>query len=286
MATGVQDNGTVGRTRAAWASVLLLWLLTAVAPEAQTVVDVLLRQRRDARVREVIDEIGPRVPPRDAHVGEVSDPIIEAYLAVQARRQSVRDSLVRAQEVAADSTILAAQLATLRWRKVEPGAQGAFLDQYREAYWQAARPRGLAIDTMGTPELRGRLQAAFGRPTRNADAQQRYGYGGSEYVQFEYWFVVNDSIPVLALDLDGPFGEGLLVAGDEVHADLLDDLKRDLAGEILAVRRPDPWVDYYHAYDRETWYRTGYNGTDYFTVPVRTPRWSGRTVPDRWIIHR
>ena len=265
----------------------LFSLLVPPAPEAQGVVEVLQRQRRDARTAEILGQIGPRAPVLPlVEVGR-RDPHVEAFRAVGAARQARRDSLVAAEEARADSLILAARLATLRWRKVEPDAQGAFLEQYREAYWQAAQPqRGLAVDSLDTPTLRGRLQAAFGRPTRNADAQRRYGYGGSEYIQFEYWFVVNDSIPVLALDLDGPWGRGLLVASDEAHADLLADLKADLSARLTAVGREDPWVDYYHAYERRAWFRTGFNGAERFTVEVLAPGWSGREDSDRWIIHR
>lgn len=285
----MRQGGTGLRSAVAALLVVLPLTLTLVPRpvHAQTVVDVLVRQRRDARVKEVMVEIGDRVPARPSLVAEPEDPIIRSYLAVEARRQAERDSLVRADEAKADSLILAARLATLRWRKVAPDEQGDFVDRYRESYWQAATPRsGIAIDTMGTPEVRGRLQAAFGSPTRNADAQRRYGYGGSEFVQFEYWFIVNDSIPVLALDLDGPFGRGLLVAGDERHSPILDDIKRDLSRQLLTEQYPDPWVDYYHSYDRQAWYRTGYNGTETFTVQVRPPRWSGRADADRWIIHR
>ena len=260
----------------------------ATAPQAQGVVDVLQRQRRSARLAEIVEALGERTPPRPAVEleTEVPDRAVVAFHRVQRRRQQARDSLVAAEEARADSLILAAQLATLRWDKVEPGAQGAFLEQYREAYWQAAQPqRGLAIDSLDTHTIRGLLQAAYGRPTRNADAQQRFGYGGSEYIQFEYWFVVNDSIPVLALDIDGPFGTGLLIASDEAHADLLRPLKAALSAQ-LEDERPDPWVDYYHAYERRAWFRTGYNGAEAFTVEVRAPRWSGRPGSDRWIIHR
>ena len=256
------------------------------APQAQSVVDVLQRQRRDARVAEIMAEIGPRVPPRPpVELGE-PDAATAAFRAVQADRQAARDRLVAAEAARADSLILAAQLATLDWRKVEPGAQQDFVEQYAEAYWQAADPRRGLVDSLGTPALRGRLQAAFGRPTRNGDAQKRYGYGGSEYVQFEYWFVVNDSIPVLALDVDGPFGRGLLVATDEPHAAILQDLKADLSDRLDAARRPDPWVDYYHSYERGQWFRTGFNGAELFTVAVRPPRWSGRVDAQRWVIHR
>lgn len=265
---------------------LLLALGVAVPASGQNVVDLLRTQRRDTRLAEVMAELGARVPPKPIRAGS-DDPHVTAFYAVRAREQAVRDSARDAAEAAADRSIVAARLAAARWRKVEPGDQGDFLDRYRETYWQAVHegPRA-TLDTTSTPVLRGRLQAAFGRPTRNADAQQRYGYGGSEFVQFEYWFIVNDSIPVLALDLDGPFGRGLLIAGDEVQADLLPTLKADLAGRLGAAIRSDPYVDYYRSYERDQWFRTGYNGAEFFTVPVRAPRWSGQDPGDRWIIHR
>ena len=270
---------------------VLLWaavscFLLPVSSRAQSVVEVLQQQRRDARVAEIMGEIGDRVPPRPAVEIGTPDAATQAFLAVQAERQRARDRLVAVEEARADSVIRAAQLATLSWRKIEPGNQQDFVEQYAEAYWQAADPRPSLVDSLDTAALRGRLQAAFGDPTRNADAQRRHGYGGSEYVQFEYWFVVNDSIPLLALDIDGPFGRGLLIATDEPHGDLLQDLKASLSARLETARRPDPWVDYYHSYERGEWYRTGFNGDESFTVAVRRPRWSGRTETERWVIHR
>ncbi|MEM0962613.1 MAG: hypothetical protein AAGK21_08775 [Bacteroidota bacterium] len=262
------------------------YFLFPLSSSAQSIVDVLRQQRKEARAAEILAEVGDRLAPRPIVEVAPSDPIVDAYQAVIASRDAVRDSLFQIEEARADSAILAAQLASLRWRKVEPDAQGEFLERFGETYWQAVPPRrDLLADTLDTHGLRGRLQASFGRPTRNADAQRRYGYGGSEYIQFEYWFIVNDSIPVLALDMDGPFGNGLLVASDERYERILPAVKADLSAQ-LADERPDPWLDYYHAFDRQAWFRTGYNGIEPFTVRVRTPRWSGRVVSDRWIIHR
>lgn len=283
-AHGMRDAGSLGR----WLMLALIALssLLAAPSQAQNVVDVLQRQRRAARVAEIMETLGDRVPPRPAVEAGTPDDATLAFRAVLAERQRVRDSLVAADNARADSLILAAQLATLHWRKVEPGAQQDFVEQYAEAYWQAADPRPGLVDSLDTSALRGRLQAAFGRPTRNADAQRRHGYGGSEYIQFEYWFVVNDSIPVLAFDIDGPFGRGLLIATDEPHADIVQDLKADLSARLDDARRPDPWVDYYHSYERGRWFRTGFNGTESFIVEVRPPRWSGRADTQRWVIHR
>ena len=281
----------MGRGGAGWLRVALAAFAVSLfpissAPQAQSVVDVLMAQRRQARVGEVLAEIGPRTPPRPLAPGGAGDPHLAAYEAVRARQQVVADSLVRAHEARADSAILAARLASLRWEKVRPADQGPFLEQYGEAFWVSAATSGRApVDTTNTAVLRGKLQAAFGDPTRNGDAQRRHGYGGSERVQFEYWFAVNDTIPVIVLDLDGPFGRGLMIAADEAQASLLPALKRDLAARLAAERSPDPWLDYYHSSERGAWYRVGYNGAERYVREVRAPRWAG-AAGDRWIIHR
>ena len=290
MGNGERAGRCPRRRALRWAVLLVLVPLSSAvvpAPQAQDVVQLLQQQRTQARMAEVLAERGPRLAPRAlAEVGEV-DRWTQAFFAVKAAEQAVRDSLVQAEEAKADSLIRLAQLATLRWRKVEPDGQGSFLEQYADTYWQAALPgRGLYVDTTGTQALRGRLQAAFGRPTRNGDAQRRYGYGGSEFIQFEYWFVVNDSIPLLALDIDGPFGTGLLIASDEQYAELLTPIKAELSARLDAAARPVPWLDYYHSYERQAWFKTGYNGVEEYTVTVRPPRWSSRAPSDRWIIHR
>jgi hypothetical protein len=252
---------------------------------AQTVVELLQRQRLEARVAEVAATLGPTVAVRPVRRG-APEPFTDAFLAVQARRQAVADSVAaeRLAQVRRDS--LAGRPARLVWTKVEPDAQGAFLDRFRETFWRASDPRRLAIDTTATPTVRGLLQNVFGRPTRNADALRQVGYTGNEFVQFEYWFVVNDSIPVLLLDLDGPFGRGLLLAGSEEFAAALPDLKADLSRQLFAAPGPDPFVDYYHSFDRRQWYRTGYNGTEFFTVEIRAPGWVQSRAVDRWVIHR
>ena len=265
-----------------------LCVLLADAPQAQaqTVVELLQRQRLASRAAEAVAVLGDSVAARQpARLGE-ADPYTAAFDAVAARRRAVADSLAAAQAAQTRRDSLAGTPARLVWAKVEPDAQGAFLDRYREVYWRASDPRRLTIDTTATPHVRGRLQSVFGRPTRNADALRQVGYSGNEYVQFEYWFVVNDSIPVLLLDLDGPFGRGLLLAGSEEFADVLPDLKADLSRQLFAASGPDPFVDYYHSFERRQWFRTGYNGTDYFTIPIRPPGWVRTRAVDRWVIHR
>lgn len=271
---------------------LALCVLVPLAPclvpasQAQDVVELLLRQRRDARVAEILATMPTRVDARPLRPLGPSDPIVEAVLRGRARAYARLDSLARARR--ADSlAALPTAPAAYRWAKTAPEEQGAFLASYRETFWRSSDPSaGNPIDTTRTTALRGRLQAVFGDPTRNADALRQVGYAGSETVQFEYWFVVNDSIPVLVMDIDGPFGRGLLLAGDEADAAVLPHLKADLAVRLAAAVGPDPWVDYYRSYERGQWFRTGYNGETLFTVEIRPPAWSRRARVDRWNIHR
>ena len=286
------EGGALGHRRgtAVWRALAVLALLhlsSLLSPaSAQSVVEILQRQRLEARVQEAAAEIGEILPVRPAPLGAAGDPFDAAYDAIVARRAAVRDSLAAAAQAQYLADSLAGTPQRTVWAKVAPEAQGAFLERFREVYWRASDPRRLAIDTTDTPRVRGLLQSVFGRPTRNADALRQVGYTGNEYVQFEYWFVVNDSIPVLLLDLDGPFGRGLLLAGAEAFADRLPELKADLSRQLFEATGPDPFVDYYHSYERRQWYRTGYNGTDYFTVPIRAPGWVQSRAVDRWIIHR
>ena len=281
------ERGRAARAGARRAAVLsLLFLFFPTVPSAQDVAEVLQQQRWLARTAEILDTLGTEIPARPiVRVGAPGEHE-RAWLAVIAAREALADSLASARRDSLARAAADAPLAEVTWRKTEPEAQGGFLEQYREVYWNAMSQRS-PIDTFATPTLRGRLQATFGTPTRNADALRKVGYSGSEYVQFEYWLVVNDSIPVLAMDVDGPFGRGLLLAGPEAYERYLGQIKADLAARLLARPSADPYVDYYLSYERDQWYRTGYNGTEYFQRTVRRPpRWSNRPRVDRWVIHR
>ncbi|MEO0557712.1 MAG: hypothetical protein AAF170_05950 [Bacteroidota bacterium] len=258
------------------------------SPFAQTldVAEVLQQQRWLARTAHLLDSLGTELTPRPiVRLGQPGD-VERAWTAILDARKARRDSLELARRDSLARVAATAPLPEIVWRNTDPEAQGGYLEQYREVYWKAMSARS-PIDTMATPVLRGRLQAAFGKPTRNADALKKVGYSGSEYVQFEYWLVVNDSIPILAMDIDGPFGRGLLVAGPEAYDRYLPQIKRDLGERLIARRFSDPYVDYYLSYERNRWYRTGYNGAEYFQRTVRRPPgWSRRPQVERWVIHR
>lgn len=254
---------------------------------AQDVVELLVRQRSEVRAGELLGEIGGKVAARPVANLAPASIYLLWHDRVVARRQFVADSLAEAARRAREDSLanLPPTLDVIRWTKVEPGDQEPFILAYREAYWIAA-PRVAALDTVATPQLRALLNGLFGAPTRNAAAAEQEGYAGSEFVQFEYWFVVNDAIPVLVLDRDGPFGHGVIVAGSEDDRRYLPLLAQDLV-RLLGEARPTPYVDYYHSFDRRQWYQTGFDGTDYFTHETRAPRWAAtRRRNERWHIFR
>ncbi|MCS3655357.1 hypothetical protein [Salinibacter ruber] len=131
------------------------------------------------------------------------------------------------------------------------------------------------LDTTRTPALRARLQAKFGDPTQTlADAPIEDSLAGRP--QFEYWFVVNDSIPVQVMDGRGPQGRGLIVAADRAYRHRLRGL-RDTLLAPLQDAGPAPHVDYYYDERRRRWYRTGYDGRSFFLTPISR----GAIVPGR-----
>lgn len=257
----------------------------SLSPQAQDVVRLLQEQRRQA----VLDAAAGEVPPpqaRGLHLYPQTDWALLRLDARDARRQFVADSLA---QVRADSLArLAAEADTLVvWHKVRPEGQGGFLSDYRETYWQALSGVITSpIDTMRTLELRSRLTQRFGTPTRNAAAARQERYAGSEYIQFEYWLVANDSIPVLVLDTHGPFGRGLLIAADEQHREVFPRLKTDLSRLLLTVPPTVEFVDYYKDPEQNVWYKTGFDGAGFFTEEIRRPRWASNFGGEKWLIHR
>ena len=63
-------------------------------------------------------------------------------------------------------------------------------------------------------------------------------------------------------------------------------IKADLTQRLLAAPPNVPFVDYYHDYDRQAWFKAGFDGEAFFTEPIRTPRWARNFVGDKWLIHR
>lgn len=157
-------------------------------------------------------------------------------------------------------------------RTVERLERSWFRERFTDTEWAflGSTPRPTFFDTTRTPELRARLQAHFGTPTQTlADARpgtpqdERPDSSWADRAQFEYWFVVNDSIPVRVMDARGPRDRGLILA---THRRLRERLPAVRDALLAPLRQPlrAAYVDHYYDPRLQHWYRTGYDGRTFF----------------------
>ncbi|PSQ80379.1 MAG: hypothetical protein BRD46_04335 [Bacteroidetes bacterium QS_8_68_15] len=159
-------------------------------------------------------------------------------------------------------------------RAVLPVGTEVFERRFADVEWaylgRVTGPRRTALDTMQTRRLRARLQARYGDPTRTVvDTDSLMGgRSAGDYIQFEYWLVANDTIPLKVVDPGGPFDRGLVVSAPARYRERLPELRAAVFAPLLRTRRRAPYVDYYYDPATETWYRTGFDGERFFTVPA------------------
>ncbi len=147
-----------------------------------------------------------------------------------------------------------------------------FRQRFDETSWSflGETSRHTFLDTTRTPALRARLQAAFGDPTQTI-VDTPLENPPARTAQFEYWFVVNDSIPVQVTDASGPEGRGVIVAAARSYRDELRVLRDTLLAPLRGARRA-PHVDYYYDDRRERWYRAGFDGQSFFLEQIPRTR--------------
>ncbi|HKL18245.1 MAG TPA: hypothetical protein VJ905_04730 [Halalkalibaculum sp.] len=137
------------------------------------------------------------------------------------------------------------------------------------------------IDSMETSKIRARLQAAFGEPTKTLeDLINGPKFRPGEAIQFEYWFTVDDSIPFMILDVDGPFGEGLVYGGASKYIDLMPQIKRTFSRKLMEIDNPAPFQDYFYSPEREQWFKVTYKNGEYNTRKIDSP--DGMTINFRY----
>ncbi|MEX0928943.1 MAG: hypothetical protein WDZ53_06015, partial [Balneolales bacterium] len=98
------------------------------------------------------------------------------------------------------------------FEKVTTAERSIFETRYDDVNWSGSGFRGVAvIDHIPTSEIRARLEKAFGPPTQKVDHLiNKEDFRPGHYIQFEYWFIIDDDIPLMILDVDGPFSNGLV----------------------------------------------------------------------------
>lgn len=128
------------------------------------------------------------------------------------------------------------------------------------------QPEPTFFDTTRTIDLRARLQAHFDAPTYTlADDLQP---NRDDFGQFAYWFIVNDSIPVVVSDANGPRNRGLIVATERRWRDELLQVRAAVLAPLKETPDRAPYVDYFYDAVDGRWYRVGYNGVRFFMEPV------------------
>lgn len=157
-----------------------------------------------------------------------------------------------------------------RWSLTPKLAGSWFEETFKDTRWSYLGSNDLAAyDTTFTRELRARMEEHFGAPTRTI--ADRSLDDQVEYIQFQYWFVLNDSIPMMVMDTNGPFERGVVVATDHVYRDILPDLKRGLLGPLMESRTRAPYVDYYYLEEQNLWFLTGFDGDHFFVNRISRP---------------
>lgn len=158
--------------------------------------------------------------------------------------------------------------------KVEPSERVAFQNRFGDIKWTG---QGLynptTIDRIPTIELRSRLQAVFGDPTQTIeDLINNRNFRPGKAIQFEYWFVIDGNMPLMILDLDGPFENGLVYVGASRFIDLMPQVKRTL-NRLLMGKEGDPeeFQDYFYSPERQQWYLVQYKDGEFSQNTIDRP---------------
>lgn len=129
------------------------------------------------------------------------------------------------------------------------------------------------IDRVPTLELRARLQAVYGDPTQRIEDLLGPNFRPGKAIQFEYWFIVDGEIPLMILDLDGPFENGLVYVGASRYVDLMPEIKRTLTRELMGEEvELATFRDYFFSPERDQWYDVSYDGSEFLRNPISRPQ--------------
>ena len=157
--------------------------------------------------------------------------------------------------------------------KVETADRTDFQRRFGNVQWTGAGFEGsTVIDRIPTREIRARLQKVFGDPTQKLKhLVDGDNFRPGHYIQFEYWFVINDEIPMMVLDIDGPFGNGLVFAGASRYVDLMPDIKRTLSRKLMDISELGEYEDHYYEINDEQWYMVRYQDGSFEEEEVSRP---------------
>jgi hypothetical protein len=129
------------------------------------------------------------------------------------------------------------------------------------------------LDSRQTNEIRARLQEVFGNPTiKLEDLLSQDDFRLGKAIQFEYWFTVNDSIPLVVLDWNGPFGSGLTFGGASKYVDLMPQIKREFVQKLMSVDNLGEYKDYFYSPENQQWYIVSYQNGKFKNEKIDSPK--------------
>lgn len=163
------------------------------------------------------------------------------------------------------------------WSVISRFERGWFERVYGDTRWAylgraSSYDNPAPVDTTLTQHLRAYLETEFGRPTytlveRGEDNPEEEAGA----LQFEYWFVLNENIPMKIIDPNGPLDRGLVLVIDNRYRDELPTIRAEFLEKIMDNAEPSAYVDYYYDTESNRWYRVGYDGNRYFQTAIRPP---------------
>ncbi len=155
--------------------------------------------------------------------------------------------------------------------KVEASEKAKFQRQFADIKWTGQGFNYNRLDEIPAIEIRARMQSLYGEPTQTIEDIIGNGrYRDGKAIQFEYWFIVDGNIPLMVLDLDGPFEDGLVYVGASRYVDLMPQIKRTFT-RLVTEAEPEEFVDYFYSPERDQWYKVSYSNGKYAKEEIDQP---------------
>ena len=246
---------------------LLLWAITSIIVlpvKAQSLVDRYKSARFNVQVEEFFETNGMFARPNDIrHIPTRAD-TLQQWLNQLTNNARISEWNRREKKFEVET-----------WRLIRKFERPWFNAKFEKTLWAYLGTESLMpVDTSYTRDLRAKLEAYYGPPTQtisellqsNDSRRMR-----DRYMQFEYWFIVNDSIPVLLMDVNGPLERGIIVSSDQEYRDILLQVRESLLREFLQSDKRAPYIDYYYDSISRIWYYAGFDGKSYIYEPIDRP---------------
>ena len=155
--------------------------------------------------------------------------------------------------------------------KVGADEVAKFESKFKTIKWTGQGFNPNSLDKMPAIEIRAHSQGAYGEPTRKIEDIVNSGtYRPGKAIQFEYWFIVDGEIPMMVLDMDGPFADGLVYVGASRYIDMMPQVKRTFT-RLVTEAEPKEYTDYFYSPEDEQWYKVSYSNGVYKKEEIEKP---------------